>query len=92
MKLHLMNLKRLRKKAQLREDLIQILETPEGKRFFAVLLRECHVTKPVFHSEESKLRESEGRRRLAMRFLNLLAEDDPQQLISKIEQENQNDE
>jgi hypothetical protein len=35
-----MNLKRLRKKAQLREDLIQILETPEGKRFFAVLLKE----------------------------------------------------
>jgi len=87
-----MNLKRLRKKARLKEDLTQILNTQEGVRFFAVLLRECHVTKPVFHSDEAKLRESEGRRRLAMSFLNLLAEDDPQQLISKIEQENQNDE
>jgi hypothetical protein len=92
MNLNVMNLKRLRKKARLKEDLTQILNTQEGVRFFAVLLRECHVTKPVFHSDEAKLRESEGRRRLAMSFLNLLAEDDPQQLISKIEQENQNDE
>ena len=92
MNLNAMNLKRLRKKARLKEDLTQILSTQEGARFFAVLLRECHVTKPVFHSDEAKLRESEGRRRLAMSFLNLLAEDDPQQLISKIEQENQNDE
>ena len=92
MSLNILNLKRLRKKAQLKEDLTQILETPAGARFFAVLLRECHVTKPVFHSDEAKLRESEGRRRLAMSFLSLLAEDDPQQIISKIEQENQNDE
>jgi hypothetical protein len=60
------SLDKLRKKAQLKEDLIHILETPQGQRFFKVLLRECHVTKPVFHTEESKLRECEGRRRLAM--------------------------
>jgi hypothetical protein len=92
MNLNVMNLKRLRKKAQLKNDLTQILTTTAGVRFFDVLLRECHVTKPVFHSDEAKLRESEGRRRLAMSFLTLLAEDDPQQLINKIEQENQNNE
>tara|TARA_B110000483_G_C17684099_1_gene346775 strand:- start:195 stop:461 length:267 start_codon:yes stop_codon:yes gene_type:complete len=82
------SLSRLRGKAQLKEDLINILETPQGTRFFAVLLRECHVTKPVFHSDEAKLRECEGRRRLAMSFLTLLGQDDPQELINKIEMEN----
>ena len=82
------SLTRLREKAELKEDLINILETPQGKRFFTVLLRECHVTKPVFHSDEAKLRECEGRRRLAMSFLTLLGQDDPQELINKIEMEN----
>jgi hypothetical protein len=82
------SLDKLRKKAQLKEDLINILETPHGQRFFKVLLRECHVTKPVFHTEESKLRECEGRRRLAMSFLTLLGQDDPQELINRLEMEN----
>jgi|TARA_R110000803_G_scaffold35701_1_gene77025 hypothetical protein len=82
------SLDKLRKKAQLKEDLIHILETPHGQRFFKVLLRECHVTKPVFHTEESKLRECEGRRRLAMSFLTLLGQDDPQELINRLEMEN----
>jgi len=82
------SLDKLRKKAQLKEDLINILETPHGQRFFKVLLRECHVTKPVFHAEESKLRECEGRRRLAMSFLTLLGQDDPQELINRLEMEN----
>jgi hypothetical protein len=82
------SLVRLREKAQLKEDLINILETPHGKRFFQVFLKECHVTKPVFHSDDAKLRECEGRRRLAMSFLNLLGQDDPQALINKIEMEN----
>lgn len=81
------SVQRLREKSQLRNDLINILETPEGARFFKVLLRECHVTKPVFHAEESKLRECEGRRRLAMSFLTLIGQDDPQQLINKLELE-----
>jgi len=82
------SLSRLREKAKLKEDLTHILETPQGKRFFTVLLRECHVTKPVFHADEAKLRECEGRRRLAMSFLTLLGQDDPQELINKIELEN----
>lgn len=82
------SLEKLREKAKLKEDLINILETPSGQRFFKVLLRECHVTKPVFHSDEAKLRECEGRRRLAMSFLTLLGQDDPQELINKIEMEN----
>tara|TARA_E500000178_G_C16984965_1_gene737720 strand:+ start:94 stop:366 length:273 start_codon:yes stop_codon:yes gene_type:complete len=83
-------IERLRQKAKLKEDLVTILETPAGKRFFEVLLRECHVTKPVFHSDTNKLRECEGRRRLAMSFLSLLGQDDPQQLINKLELENKN--
>jgi hypothetical protein len=84
----LRELSRLRERARLREDLSLILQTNPGKRFFKVLLRECHVTKPVFHEDDKRLRECEGRRRLAMSFLNLLAEDDPQSIINKIELEN----
>lgn len=79
---------RLRKQGELRDDLNKILETPEGQRFFKVFLKECHVTKPVFHVDNNKLRECEGRRRLAMSFLSLLGQDDPHQLINLIEQEN----
>jgi hypothetical protein len=79
---------RLRKRGELRDDLNKILETPEGQRFFKVLLRECHVTKPVFHSDTTKLRECEGRRRLAMSFLSLLGQDDPHHMINIIEQAN----
>jgi hypothetical protein len=79
---------KLREKRKLREDLLAILETESGQRFFKILLRECHVTKPVFHSDVDKLRECEGRRRLAMSFLSLLGQDDPQYIINKIEEEN----
>jgi len=84
----LRNLDQLKDRASLRNDLVAILETKPGQRFFNVLLRECHVTKPVFHSDTNKLREAEGRRRLAMSFLNLIGEDDPQQIINRIELEN----
>jgi hypothetical protein len=84
------SIQKLREKSKLKSDLITILETPAGKSFFKVLLRECHVTKPVFHSDTNKLRECEGRRRLAMSFLTLLGQDDPQQLITKLELENNN--
>jgi hypothetical protein len=84
------SIQKLREKSKLKSDLITILETPAGKRFFEVLLRECHVTKPVFHADTNKLRECEGRRRLAMSFLTLLGQDDPQQLITKLELENRN--
>tara|TARA_B100001093_G_scaffold520277_1_gene614174 strand:- start:13855 stop:14121 length:267 start_codon:yes stop_codon:yes gene_type:complete len=79
---------KLREKAQLRDDLLSLLKTDPGKRFFKILLKECHVTKPVFHSDVDKLRECEGRRRLAMSFLSLMGQDDPQILINKIEEEN----
>ena len=79
---------RLRQRGELRDDLNTILSTPEGKRFFKVFLKECHVTKPVFHSDNNKLRECEGRRRLAMSFLSLMGPDDPHKLINIIEQEN----
>ena len=81
-------IKKPRDKRKLRDDPLSILETEPGQRFFKVLLRECHVTKPVFHSDVDKLRECEGRRRLAMSFLSLLGQDDPQFLINKIEEEN----
>jgi hypothetical protein len=82
-------MQRLITKRQLKEDLTNILETPEGKRFFEVLLRECHVTRPVFHSDDAKLREAEGRRRFAMSLLTLVSQDNPQALIERLEKEAQ---
>ena len=76
-------------KRQLKEDLTHILETPQGQRFFEVLLRECHVTRPIFHSDDSKLREAEGRRRFAMSLLTLVSQDNPQALIERLEKEAQ---
>jgi len=84
------SLQKLIEKRKLKEDLTHIIETPEGQRFFKVLLRECHVTRPVFHSDEAKLRECEGRRRFAMSLLTLLAQDDPQQLMDRLEEEGKN--
>lgn len=83
-------LRKLLEKRQLKEDLTHIIETPHGERFFKMLLRECHVTKPVFHSDTNKLRECEGRRRFAMSLLTLLAQDDPQKLIDRLEEEGKN--
>tara|TARA_R100000278_G_scaffold72120_1_gene56693 strand:+ start:2501 stop:2773 length:273 start_codon:yes stop_codon:yes gene_type:complete len=85
------SIKRLKQRAQLKEDLHTILQTPEGERFFRSFLRECHVTKPVFHSDDNKLRECEGRRRLAMSYLDLLSEDDPHKLIRKLEEQKENE-
>lgn len=84
------SLQKLIEKRKLKEDLTHIIETPEGQRFFKVLLRECHVTRPVFHTDDAKLRECEGRRRFAMSLLTLLAQDDPQQLIDRLEEEGKN--
>ena len=83
-------LRKLLEKRQLKEDLTHIIETPHGERFFKMLLRECHVTKPVFHSDTNKLRECEGRRRFAMSLLTLLSQDDPQKLIDRLEEEGKN--
>ena len=80
-------LNKLITKRQLKEDLTHILETPQGQRFFEVLLRECHVTNPVFHSDDSKLREAEGRRRFAMSLLTLVSQDNPQSIIDRLEKE-----
>ena len=84
------SLQKLIEKRKLKEDLTHIIETPQGQRFFKVLLRECHVTRPVFHTDDAKLRECEGRRRFAMSLLTLLAQDDPQQLIDRLEAEGKN--
>ena len=75
----------------LRHDLLEILKTPAGKRFFKQFLRDCNVTRPVFHASNEKLREYEGRRRLAMTYLTLVSGDDPEQLINRIEQEGKDD-
>ena len=76
---------RSRSNSIFRDDLITILGTIEGRRFFKRLLKDCHVTNPKFVKDPYELYSSEGRRRLAMSYLFLIAKDDPMSLISMIE-------
>jgi len=80
-------LKKLREEQELRNDLEAILATPHGQRFFKTFLRHCNVTRSSFNSDPYRIVEQEATRRLAMSYLHLLGRDDPQHLISMIEEE-----
>lgn len=79
--------RRLREKRQLREDLLHILDTPQGERFWKAFLRHANVTRPVFHTEPTAMAHAEGKRHLAMSYISLIAGDDPQYLINQIEKD-----
>lgn len=81
------SVERLREKKELREDLEAILETPHGQRFFKMFLRHCNVTRATFSNDPMKIVADEATRRLAMSYLQLLGKDDPQHLITMIEDE-----
>jgi len=57
----------------------------EWEVFFTQFLKDCHVIPPVFHSDPQKVDRAEHSRRIGMSYLKLLAEDDPQSIISRIE-------
>jgi hypothetical protein len=77
----------LKARRQFREDLISMVETPAGERFFKRFLRDCGVTHPKFTADPQVTAFNEGKRHLAMSYLNLMGRDDPQNLIDIIEQE-----
>jgi hypothetical protein len=80
-------LKKLRARQQFRDDLLTIAATPAGDRFFRRLLRDCGVTFPKFSSDPQVTAFNEGKRHLAMSYMNLMGRDDPQKLIDIIEKE-----
>jgi hypothetical protein len=80
-------LKKLRARQQFRDDLLAIAATPAGDRFFRRLLRDCGVTFPKFSSDPQVTAFNEGKRHLAMSYVNLMGRDDPQNLIDIIEKE-----
>jgi hypothetical protein len=80
-------LKKLRARQQFRDDLLSIIETPAGSRFFERLLKDCGVTHPKFSSDPQVTSFNEGKRHLAMSYMNLMGRDDPQSLIDIIEKE-----
>lgn len=77
----------LKARRQFREDLLTLTQTPAGERFFKRFLRDCGVTKPRFTTDTQQTAFNEGRRHLAMSYLNLMGQDDPQSIIDIIEQE-----
>jgi hypothetical protein len=80
-------LKKLRARQQFRDDLLAIAATPAGDRFFRRFMRDCSVTHPKFSSDPYVTAFNEGKRHLAMSYMNLMGRDDPQNLIDIIEKE-----
>ena len=72
----------------MREDLEAILDTPHGERFFKQFLSDCGVTRTRFSLDPYEIVAGEATRRLAMSYLHLLGQDDPQHLINLLEEKN----
>jgi len=87
----LTRIQKLLEKRKLKHDLETILSTPEGARFFKVFLRHCGVTRTQFSADPYAIVAAEATRRLAMSYLQILGQDDPQHLINQIENEENND-
>jgi len=78
--------KRLR---DLRNAMISLREAdPESwEVFLTQFLRDTEVIPPVFHADKDRAYISEAKKRLGMSYLKLLAEDDPQSIINRLEAE-----
>ena len=53
--------------------------------FMKQFLRDMTLIPPVFFADKTKSEIAEEKKRVAMSYLKLLAEDDPQQLITRLE-------
>lgn len=60
--------------------------------FLKQLLRDTYVVPPVFFQKKVTIQQAEALRRLGMSYLKILAEDDPQSLINRLEQAQKIDE
>ena len=85
-------LERLRDRTQFRNCLLRLRDNPDFGVFFRMFLRHCSVTKPRFSRDPQEILWWESRRHLAMSYLSLLAQDDPQTLIDRLEREQQDKE
>lgn len=85
-----------KRKIRLARALRNIYDTPDGKIFFEELLRHTGVTQPVFSKDPMEIQWNEGRRHLAMSYLTMISQNDPDSLKGRLEemkqQENTNDE
>ena len=62
----------------MRDDLTTITETVAGARFFKQFLKDSGVTRSRFSHDPYEITAAEATRRLAMSYLHLLGQDDPQ--------------
>ena len=79
-------LARMRRMRDFQHDLQAIWDTPEGKRFFAVFLDHCGVVNPRFARDPQEIVWNESRRHLAMSYLKLLAQDDAEAVLRRLEE------
>lgn len=80
----------LRKQRRYQELLNSLWETPEFREWLGYVSRQCNVVNPVFFKDPNEILWHESRRQLFMSWMKMLAQDDLQHLINRIE--NQNDE
>lgn len=63
------------------------MNNPDFKTFWEHYLRSSNVSRPTFATDPYRIVWNESRRHLAMSYLNILAKEDPQQLIDALEKE-----
>jgi hypothetical protein len=83
------NIQRLQDRRNFRDALEKLLATDHGKLFFRRFLRDCNVVNPKFSMDPMKTAYNEGKRHLAMSYLSVLSQDDPQALIDRMRVEQQ---
>jgi hypothetical protein len=79
-----------RRRQRFRTVLKALLATPEGEEFFRQFLRDAGVTRPKVSRDPLEISFNEGKRHLAMSYLNILSSDDMSELIARMENDPNN--
>lgn len=79
--------RKYQERREFRNALSVLWDDPNFKVFFRHFLKHCNVTRTRFESDPYKIVEQEATRRLAMSYLHILAQDDPEHLLGQLEQE-----
>lgn len=82
----------MHKKKEFQSSLKRLVETPDGKVFFEQFLRDCGVTRPKIARDPQEIAWNESKRHLAVSYLNILARNDMDHLVLRMEEELQRSE
>lgn len=81
------------RREKMRQNMLAVLAIPEGREFFEQLMADCGVTRPIFSRDPIEISFNEGKRHVAMSYLQILGKSDPlslAQLLSERDTTKQN--